>query len=334
MTSLDPAALHQAKQLIADWRRVALFSHEKPDGDAIGSLVAMRATLRQLGLSADAILLDPLPDRYDFFLEGGPLPVLGKDIRLEDLAAYDAAIILDTCSYSQLRPIADWLRTTPIPKLVVDHHSTRDDIGDLQLVDEPAAATCLVLYDWFRTVGWPIREEAARALFVGIATDTGWFRHSNTDDRAFGVCADLVAHGVQSNAAFQALYQRESSARLRLLGAALGSLELRSDGRLAIMTIDPNAFAACSASQSDTEDLVNEPLRIASVVVSLLFVETGDGVVRINFRSKAGASPNVDVADLAKSLGGGGHRRAAGARISGSLQEVRAKISTAAERLL
>lgn len=334
MTSIDAPAFHQAKQFIADWRRVVLFSHEKPDGDAIGSLAALRATLGALGLAADAVLLDPLPDRYDFLRENGSFSQFGKDVHLPDLARYDAAIILDTCSYSQLRPIAQWLRTTSIPKLVVDHHATRDAIGDVRLIDESAAATCLILYDWFRTVGWPIGDAAAQALFVGIATDTGWFRHSNTDDRALAVCADLIARGVRSNAIYQSIYQRDSAARVRLLGASLGSLEFRAGGRLAIMTLDPRSFASCSATPGDTEDLVNEPLRIADVIVTLLFVDAGDGVVRINFRSKAGVSPDVDVAEIAKSLGGGGHRRAAGARVSAPLTEVRAKVIAAAEQAL
>lgn len=334
MGVIDATAFHAAKRFVADWRRVVLFSHEKPDGDAIGSLVAMRATLRQLGVVADAVLFDPLPERYAFFRENAAIPVFGKEFSATQLGDYDAAMILDTCSYSQLRPIADWLRRASVPTLVVDHHATRDAIGTMTLIEESAAAACLVLYDWFRTVGWPLDPETARALFVGIATDTGWFRHSNTDDRVLAVCADLVTRGVAPNPIYQALFQRESAARVRLLGAALGSLELRAGNRLAVMTIEPSTFAACGATPADTEDLVNEPLRIGSVLVSILFVDHGDGTIRVNFRSKAGEQPDVDVSALAGGFGGGGHRRAAGAKVNGVLSTVRADVVAAAENTL
>jgi phosphoesterase RecJ-like protein len=334
MSVINAAAFHEAKAFIADCRRAVLFSHEKPDGDAIGALVAMRATLRNQGIVADAVLFDPLPDRYAFFRDNAAIPVFGKDFAAAKLDDYDAAMILDTCSFSQLRPIADWLRRSSVPLLVVDHHATRDPIGTMALIEERAAATCLVLYDWFRTVGWALSEEASRALFVGIATDTGWFRHSNTDDRVLAVCADLVARGVQPNPIYQALYQRESASRVRLLGAALGSLELRAGSRLAVMTLDPPTFAACAATPADTEDLVNEPLRIRSVLVSILLVDQGDGTIRVNFRSKAGEQPDVDVSALAGGFGGGGHRRAAGAKVSGVLSAVRADVVAAAARIL
>lgn len=331
MSVIEASRFHAAKQTIADWRRVVLFCHEKPDGDAIGALVAMRSTLRQLGLHADAVLFDSLPDRYAFFREDDALPVFGKDFAASKLADYDAAVILDTCSFSQLRPIADWLRAASVPTLVVDHHATRDDIGRTHLIEDSAAATCLILYDWFRTVGWPISPQSARALFVGIATDTGWFRHSNTDDRVLSVCGDLVARGVRPNPIFQALFQQDAASRVRLLGAALTSLELRAENRLAVMTMDPETFARCAATPADTEDLVNEPLRIGSVVVSILLVDQGDGQIRVNFRSKAGVSPDVDVSALAGRFGGGGHRRAAGVRVKNALATARAEIVTAAE---
>src|SRR5206468_3386868 len=160
---------------------------------------------------------------------------------------------------------------------------------------------------------------APDALFVGIATDTGWFRHSNTDGRALAAAAELAAGGVKPHQLFEALYQHDSAGRVRLLGAAIETLEVHG-GMLAIMALDSHAFSRCGASLSNTEDVVNEPLRIESVMVSILFVEQPDGVVRMNFRSKppylseGPTSRDIDVAAIAATFGGGGHRRAAGAR--------------------
>ena len=169
-----------------------------------------------------------------------------------------------------------------------------------------------------------------------MAMDTGWFRHSNTDHRVLAAAADLVACGVRPHELYESLFLRESAARVRLQSAAIATMELLAADRVAVMTLTRRAIADAGATVADTEDIVNEPLRIASVVVSVLLVEHDDGVVRASFRSKppleapAGstqtAQPDIDVAALAQFFGGGGHRRASGARIPGPLPDVRRRI--------
>ena len=352
MNSLNAKDFIDAATRVASWRRPLLVTHEKPDGDALGSLVAMRAFLCSQGLQPTALLFDPIPARYELFHRFPPISVLGRDLHLSDLDTNDAVIVLDTCAYTQLRPFADWLRAAPQPKLAVDHHATRDDLADFYLVDESAAATCLILYDWALAVKWPIEVNTSHALFIGVAMDTGWFRHSNTDHRVLAAAADLVARGVKPHELYESLFLRESAARVRLQSAAIATLELLAADRAAVMTLTRRAIADAGATVADTEDIVNEPLRIASVVVSLLLVEHDDGVVRASFRSKPPsepgaeatgydarlaaleapsgltqtAQPDIDVAALAQSFGGGGHRRASGARIPGPLPDVRRRI--------
>ena len=335
--------LRKAAAVVSTWRRPLLLSHAKPDGDALGSLVAMRAMLRGRGVEALALLYDEIPSRYALFRRFAPLPIRRQDLEVTDLSGIDGVIILDTCTYNQLTPIADWLREARVPKLAVDHHLTRDELADHYVIDESAAATCLMLYEWAKAADWSLDHEACEALFVGIAMDTGWFRHSNTDARALSAAAELVARGVPPHRLYDSLFHRETSARIRLLGAALGTLELHAGGRLGVMTLSTDAIRSAGASTADTEDIVNEPLRIESVVVSVLLVEQTDGVIRISFRSKppnvwhrhpAGENtgwkpvppsqprPDIDVARLAQSFGGGGHARAAGAKTKGNLAEV------------
>jgi len=247
-----------------------------------------------------------------------------------DPATLDGIIVLDTCTYNQLDPIADWLRHTNIPKLAIDHHVTRDELADHYLIDESAAATSLIIYDVVRAVDWLIDAATAAALFVGIATDTGWFHHSNTDSRVFAASSDLIQRGANPNALYEHLYQRETTGRF-LLRAAVGKrLELECDGRLALTMLPKSIFAECGASMADTEDLVNEPLRIRSVLVSLMFVEQDNGVIRVGLRSREpleSGMPDIDVAAIAQSFGGGGHRRAAGARLTGTLADARARVT-------
>lgn len=343
MSTLTEAEFERTASWIAPWKRVLLVSHEKPDGDALGSMAAMRLLLEAKGVKATALLYDPLPDQYGVFGRYAPMPVLDRDLAWPDLEKNDGIIVLDTCSHIQLRPIADWFRSTRLPKLVIDHHVTREDIADRYLIDQSAAATSLIVYDWAQAVGWPIETGTGEALFVGIATDTGWFRHSNTDARVLSAAADLVARGGDPHDLYRRLYQREKPARVRLLGAALGTLELLSDERLAVMSLSAEAIAGARATRNDTEDIVNGPLRIDSVIVSVLLVEAGDGNIRMNFRSKpptrkAGPGEGkedtshqtplgeseeegIDVAKVAETFGGGGHTRAAGARIAGTIPE-------------
>jgi phosphoesterase RecJ-like protein len=324
MKTLSSRDFQEAAALIGGWRRPVLITHEKPDGDALGSLVAMRSMLRRRGVEADAILFEAIPDRYALFRDHGSLRILGRDRTLDDLSRCDGIIVLDTCAFQQLRPIADWLRSATQPKLAVDHHVTRDEMADTYLIDESAAATCLILHDWAGAMGWTMERVAAQALFVGLAMDTGWFHHSNTDARAFSAAAALVGLGVQPHVLYESLFHRDSVARVRLLGVALEAMEISANGQMAVTTLDAAAFAAAGATSADTEDIVNEPLRIATVKVSVLLVDQGDGVIRVSLRSRAGEreGEDIDVAAVAQSLGGGGHRLAAGAKVTAGLEQV------------
>lgn len=330
MNQLDDRAYAQAAHLLSIWRRPVLITHAKPDGDAIGSLLAMRDLLKDRGIHATPLLFEPLPARYAFLADATDFVVGDANCASAVLAAADSAIIVDTCSYSQLEPVANWLKETTVPKVVIDHHSTRDPLTQNLLVDESAAATCLIIYELAQTCGWPIDQSIASSLFVGLSTDTGWFRHSNTDPRALHAAADLLSSGVKAYELFEALYQQDSAGRIRLLAEALQTMELHCDDRATVMTLSRESFARAKATPADTEDIVNEPLRVASVVVSVLLVEQDDGQIRINFRSKApdrlGVRANIDVAAMAKEFGGGGHRHAAGARSKESLSLVREKV--------
>lgn len=333
VTSLFQAATDR----IAPWTRPLLITHARPDGDALGSLVAMRSFLRAKGKRAVALLFEPCPERYHLLNHDEPMSVLGRDVQPAGLDEFDGVIVLDTCTYNQLDPIADWLRQSAVPKVAIDHHVTRDDLADVHVVDESAAANCLILHEWARAMNWPIKREAAEALFVGMAMDSGWFHHANTDDRVLAASAELVARGVRPHLLYEELFRRQSSGRVRLLGAAVQSLELTADDRLAVMTLPASAFAELGATQADTEEIIDTPLAISGVVVSVLLVEAEGGIIRASLRSKApraAGDPDIDVAAVAGAFGGGGHRRAAGARITGSLRDVRRRVRDHLGKLL
>lgn len=335
------AQFQNAVHFLESTRKPLLLSHVKPDGDALGCLAAMRGLLGHRSIEPTALIYEPLPARYSVF-DPASFAVLGRSLALSEAHSFDSVIVMDTCAYSQLEPVAAWLRVTQVPKLVIDHHRTRDDLAASYVIDVSAAAACLILHEFARAVDWQIDRVTAEALFVGIAADTGWFRHSNTDERAFSAAADLERSGADAHRLYENLYLKESAARVRLLGAALDSMELLVHGRIAVQTLDRGAFERTGATRGDTEDIINEPLRIASVLVAILIVEQDDGAVRASLRSRtpsqtsqaptsSGAAhmelvPDIDVAQIAHALGGGGHCRAAGVKLPGPLSAARAKL--------
>jgi phosphoesterase RecJ-like protein len=286
-------------------------------------VAAVSEVTKNLGKKALPLLLSPLPQWYAFvFTE--KVPVLGEDLRPEDLtrgvyADVDLVVIVDTNSYSQLTGFENYLKQSGKPALVIDHHITSDKLGRVEITDETAGAAGLVLYDFLKYARWPITQTVAVALFVAIATDTGWFQLSNTDSRVYCSCAELVDLGVKPTDLYKMLYQSFSQERFKLMVRMLNTLELHLNGRYASQHILLKDFAETGAAHQDTENLINECQRIASVRVSALFVEQKDGRVRCSLRSRG----EVDVSDLASKFGGGGHRMASGTYLPGPMEHAR-----------
>jgi phosphoesterase RecJ-like protein len=308
-------------------RRPLLLSHQRPDGDALGALAGMFLALQERGLEPRVALYEPFPRRYALLQPAAVWQSWGESGGALQTEC-DAVVVLDTCSLSQLEPVAEFLPRAP-RTLVLDHHTTRDALGtragDLRLCDESASAVSLMVAEWARLAGIRLSPLLATALFVGLATDCGWFRFSNTDARSLRLAAELLAAGVKADRIYAEIYQQDSPGKLMLIARMLGSLQLHAGGALAAMYIRQADFAATGASRNETEDLVNEAARLGSTEATVLFTEESDHV-RVNFRSKR----RLDVAALAAGFGGGGHPRAAGTRVRAPWDEVVPKILGAA----
>jgi phosphoesterase RecJ-like protein len=327
----------RAASLMENSTRVLVTTHTRPDGDACGCVRAVVEVLRDLGKTAQPLLLSPMPDWYQFLFEG-KVPVLGADVPPADLRNgafdhFDLLVIVDTNSYSQLPGLEDFLKQGRMPVLVIDHHVTSDRLGQVEIVDTTAAAAGLVLSDFLTHVRWPITGKVAEALFVALGTDTGWFHLRNTDSRVFRRCAELIESGVDPNALYHKIYEDFSPARFRLMVAMLDTLELHFDGRHASQYLVRGDFERTGAAYRDTENLVNECQRIGSVETSALFVELRDGRIRCSLRSRGA----VDVSEIARKFGGGGHRAASGTYLPAPLEtamrlihdEIAARLSSA-----
>jgi phosphoesterase RecJ-like protein len=313
----------KALELIDKSASILIITHTKPDGDACGCIAAMCEALRSLSKQVKPLMLSPVPQWYEF-LFNERIPVLGEDVQLEELTAgrfgrFDLIVIVDTNSASQLPKFDEYLKQKSAPVLVIDHHETSDGLGDVEVIDRSAAAAGLIVLDLLKHAGWPLTERIAEAVFVAVATDTGWFQFSNTDSRTYRVCAELIDAGAKPTPIYASLYQNFSHARFKLMVVMLNSLELHLDGRYAAMQITQRDFQQTGAAYSDTENLINECHRIGTVRASALFIELKDGRIRCSLRSRGGP----DVSQIAAQFGGGGHTMAAGTYLPGPIENAK-----------
>ncbi len=338
---VDDARYRTAAERIAAWQRTMILSHDRPDGDALGAMGAMKLAILAAGRQAEAFVYSDVPVRYAWLNEGCHFSRWPEQADAAFTASFDGILIVDTCSWSQLEPVAGFLRASPLPRVIVDHHATRDEIAApgseaLYLIDPQAASASTMVHHLCTLAGWPLHGAAAEAIFTGTSTDTGWFRFSNTDGATLRAAAAAVDAGVRPDRLYGRVYESRSPARPHLMGAVLRSLEYRAEGALAVMSLTQAMLQEANATPADAEELVNEPLSVGRVVAAVLLSEAGGGVVRANFRSKSPevCARDIDVAAVAAGFGGGGHRRAAGARISGELEQVRGAVIAAMEQAM
>jgi len=304
-----------------------LMAHRKPDGDAIGSLAAAWHLLapiipqREVWIvgPADQALLDLVPEVPIIHVDGGPPTALDPDV----------VLVLDTGAWSQLEPFEPWLRGRHDRVLGIDHHARGDDVAAHRVVQASAASTTRMLLDLADELGTPLSRELAEPLFLGLATDTGWFRHSNADADAFRAAARLLEAGVRKDRLYQLVEETHRPTRLTIAARALSSLRFVRRGEVAIQCLAPADFEQTGSGPEDTVGLVNMPMIVGDVRVSIMATEREPGVTKLSFRGKPGQGPwvDADVNEVAGLYGGGGHRFAAGARVDGTLDETLVRLA-------
>lgn len=315
-------------------RSLLLVSHVNPDGDALGSMLALRESARAAGRQATALIHEAIPHRYEFLLDHDELTYGTAFPALADQA--DLIVVLDTASRSQLGELAEPIASRADKVVILDHHATADDLAENIWRDTTASATGLMVLEAIRQLGWPLPDRAARALATAIYTDTGWLRFSNTDARACRAIAELIEAGVAPDELYQHIFQTDRPQRLALLQRVLASLELHCDDQLAVMTITGEDFAETGARPDETENLINEALRLGCVEVAVILVQNPPRLadtpepLRVSLRSRS----RVDVSQIASAFGGGGHARAAGLKSTTALSELKAQLIAAAREAL
>jgi phosphoesterase RecJ-like protein len=297
-------------------------SHTNPEGDAIGSMLALSLGLKSLGKKVQGLNQDPVPEML-MFLPGA------EDIanQIHSRIRFDVAFVLDCGNQDRLGNALEAVKQAG--KIInIDHHTGNSHFGDLNLVDPTASSTAEIIYDLLQVIPIEFAKPVAENIYTGILTDTGSFRYSNTSARAFTVAKACLLAGVDPWRVAEKIYETQPLTRLRLLQLALATLEVTGDGRISWMTVSRRIMEESGASVGLTEDLINYPRSLRGTEVALLFREVASDEYRISLRSRG----TVDVAKIAREFQGGGHPNAAGCSLGGSLSAVKEKILTAVRR--
>ncbi|MGW8208175.1 MAG: DHH family phosphoesterase [Syntrophobacteria bacterium] len=312
-----------AKEL-RDNKRFLLTTHVNPDGDAIGSLGALALVLEDLGKEVVAYCQDEIPGFLRF------LPYSERIVReIPGPNGFDVAVVLDCGELDRIGNAAEALQQ--VEKIIhIDHHSSSDDFGQLNLVRPECSSTAEILYEIFQAIPASLSSEAAENIYTAILTDTGSFRFANTTARALDIAAEMVALGVTPDKIASEVYDSMSPERLQLLALSLNTLTLRANGRLATMQVSRRMLEETKTSVMDTDGFVNYPRGINTAEMAIFFREMDSGKVNVSLRSRGG----LNVAEFARNYDGGGHHNAAAFRAEGSLTEVVEEVLAAAEEFI
>ncbi len=310
--------------------RIAITTHVNPDGDGLGSAVGLVHLLRARGRDAVIANPTPTPPRFEFLFRDLPgVDRSGDAVR--ELRRADCIVVLDIADTARLGHLGPTVAEHGAPVVCVDHHASPGTLPEgPRYVDSGAAATGELIYEIAVANGWAVEVPAARALYVALVTDTGGFRFSNTHPRTLRIAADLLETGIDPESIYLDVYANAPEGRPRLLAETLQTLVVEPEIGLAWLTVPRGALDRYQATADDLDGVVEHPRSIAGVRLAVMFREVSQGRVKASFRSVG----DVDVARFAHALGGGGHAKAAGVAIPGTLAEVQARVLDAARAYL
>jgi len=314
---VSAAKFEQIGQALREGGRFAVLSHVRPDGDALGSQLALGLSLKRLGKDVRIWNEEGMLEKYSFLPSANLLTKPPADP--EDV---DVAIALDTAIQNRLGTALPAVRSAKV-WINIDHHPSNPGYGDLVYINPKAPATGQILFELIRSEKLPIDAAIAENLYVAISTDTGSFQYPNTTARTFEIAAELVRAGVDVGRVSQLTYENYPRRRAELLRDLLGTMRFEANDRVASFSLSLATAKKLGVLPEDNEGLIDHLRAIHGVIVAVFFEELADGKVRVSMRSK---SEKVNVCAICEKFGGGGHVLAAGARIRGTLAEVEKKI--------
>ncbi len=312
------------KKVIDSKKTFVLTTHVNPDGDGLGSEIALALYLSGIGKNVSVINQSQTPAYYTFMNRLFPLVTYAAEKHAALIRGAEVFIALDTNSTSRFPVLKEPMLQSQAFKVCIDHHLDREPFADMYLIDEAATATGEIIFSFLKFCGSDsITPAIAEALYTAIMTDTGSFRFPKTDAETHRIVAELLERGADPTAVYQKIFEDGPPNKLKLLGRALNTLTISHSGTIASMILRRRDFTETLTGEEDTDNMINNTLTIGGVRIGLMFVEFENGV-KVSLRSKG----NIAINTLAKEFGGNGHMNAAGARIYGAgLDDIVAKVT-------
>jgi phosphoesterase RecJ-like protein len=320
---LDRIVAEEIEKQIQQARHIAILGHEHPDGDCIGSAVALCSILRLRGCQAQVFYSEPVPRRYAFLNPDNEVAELPLGARVPG----DLIFVLDTTDLARLGSLRPQ-QVNHAPLINIDHHISNHDFGEINWVDGDAAATGELIWRLASARGWLAPSVALEALYAALVTDTGQFAYSNTNARVLRMAADLVQAGVDPESMWRRLYLDKTPGELELEARARDSFEVWGGGKIAVISVSHEDFEGTKTTPEAANEFASIPRQLAGSELALFFYEIDQGqATKISIRSQRA----IDACELAKQFGGGGHRQAAGCRIKAPLSAAKIQFRPAAE---
>ena len=314
---MNDSKFQEIGRILREHRRFAILGHVRPDGDALGSQLALALSLEALGKEIRVWNEDGMLDKYSFLPRAELLtkpPSAAED--------FDVAIALDTAIQNRLGTALPAVRSAKI-WINIDHHMSNPGYGDVDYVDSSAPATAEIIFRLIKSENLPLNRDIAENLYAAISTDTGSFQYPKTNAHTFEIAAELIRTGLDVGRLSQLLYENYPRRRLELLRELLRTMRFQQDGRVASFSLTLKTAAQLGVLPEDNEGLIDHLRAVHGVIVAVFFEELSDGKVRVSMRSKTEV---VDVCAICQKFGGGGHALAAGARVLGTLPAVEEKV--------
>lgn len=318
------------REIIEANERFVLSSHIRPDADALGSELGLAGILEAMGKSVRIVNPSHAPAHLAFLDPEHRIRKIREEVPEAEVLDTDVHVILDTSSWSQLNAVGRVLKQTKAAKVVIDHHVSSDDLGAIEFKDMNAEATGALVVRMAEALGVPLPPETATPLYCAVATDTGWFRFAATSGDTMRTAGRLIDLGAEPHRLYTLLYDQYSLARILLASRALSRVTLDCDGKLAYTWVELADFKKTGAYPAETEDLVNECLKIGGTRCAFIAIEQQNKTVKVSFRSRTG----LNVARIAEQFGGGGHKQAAGATLPGPLTNAMSTVLTSLKTAL
>ena len=323
--------MREVIEAIKNNKKFLITAHVNLEGDSLGSQLAMKELLLGMGKKAFIIDSDPVPEHYRFLPKAGEVSNL-LEKRIED---FDVAVVLDCPTLNRTGKVKDIINNKAKVIINIDHHISNEKFGKINWVDPHASSAGEMVYRLFKETGVKLTKEVALSLYIAILTDTGSFNYDNTSSVTHEIAGELLGYGLDPAIVSESVYERRSVEDIKLLALVLGTLKVNKKGSIAHLEVTKEMLEKTGADIAKSEDLINFARSIDKIKVAILFKEGLKDKARINvsFRSK-GNGDTIDVNKIAANFGGGGHMRASGCIITGTLEEAKKKVLAKVEEEL